>query len=122
MTLPTIDPSIHAFCLRRMVTQGREHGIQRPPSVNRNSRFFGNLVPGETSSSVEAPMADTTRCLRCGADNLDYGRLNCWGGMGFLSWRKVPFAVFGIREPVSAYACRKCGHIELALDKVKTAG
>ena len=68
-------------------------------------------------------MAETRQCLRCGADNLDYGRLrDSWGSGGFLSWRKVPFAILGIAEPVSVYACRKCGHLELVLDKVETAG
>jgi predicted nucleic-acid-binding Zn-ribbon protein len=68
-------------------------------------------------------VADQKQCLRCGAGNLDYGRLRGgWGGGGFLSWRKTPFGIFAISEPVSAYACRKCGHLEMVLDNVKTAG
>jgi ribosomal protein L40E len=65
-------------------------------------------------------MADTKQCLRCGADKLEFGRLNGYSSVTFTSWAKTLFGLpFGPRESLSAYACRNCGHVELVLNRVK---
>jgi ribosomal protein L40E len=64
-------------------------------------------------------MAELKQCLRCGAVTLDFGRLNGFGGVTWTSWTRSLFGILGTREPVSAYACRTCGHVELILDRAK---
>jgi len=66
-------------------------------------------------------MADPKQCPRCGATKLEFGRLNGFGSVTFTSWTKSLFGMLGSREPLSAYACRNCGHVELTLDDVKTS-
>jgi ribosomal protein L40E len=65
-------------------------------------------------------MADQKQCLRCGAEKPEFGRLDGFGSVTFTSWAKTILGiVIGAREPVSAYACRNCGHVELVLDRPK---
>jgi len=68
------------------------------------------------------PVSDPTeRCVRCGADGVESGKVNV---ATLLITPSVKFygdsnGVFGIGDAVQAVACRKCGHIELRFADVE---
>ncbi len=58
---------------------------------------------------------DATPCPKCGSTNRDYGRLT---GVLFRPGTSLWDTQIGTGEIVIAIACRKCGNIELVLEKV----
>jgi hypothetical protein len=63
-------------------------------------------------------MADK-KCPKCGAEDRDYGQLLGYFGapVRFASWRSWLSRFLGGSDAISAYACHKCGYVELVLTK-----
>jgi predicted nucleic-acid-binding Zn-ribbon protein len=61
-----------------------------------------------------------TKCLRCGAADLESGSLLVRGtGDRDIRFRRDGAGWFSFKDQVRAVACRACGHVELVLEGVR---
>ena len=64
-------------------------------------------------------MQNTTKCLRCGSENVTHGELQSTGRISSRPRRAKLSTIFTCGALVNSLLCLDCGHVDLLVDSDK---